>query len=203
MALYGSTYAGYGFGTLVTVVIAYGILDLIVNGRWFNIAYLIETPSPYFWASMGIGLCIGLSVIGAAWGILLTGVSIVGAAVKTPRIRTKNLISIIFCEVVAIYGLIVAIVFSSKLSNAIPVSGWSREALYAGYAMFWAGLTVGMANLACGVCVGVVGSSCALADAADPQLFVKVLVIEIFGSIIGLFGLIVGLLMTGRVTPFK
>lgn len=136
-------------------------------------------------------------------GIFITGTSILGGGVKAPRIRTKNLISIIFCEVVAIYGVIMSIVFSSKLTLVPEENLYTGPNFYTGYALFWSGLTVGMCNLICGVSVGINGSSAALADAADASMFVKVLVIEIFSSVLGLFGLIIGLLVSSKAPEFE
>merc|ERR1712216_1048066 len=159
---------------------------------------------PFAFAFVGGGLAIGLSVLGAAWGIFITGSSLLGAAVRAPRIRSKNLISVIFCEAVAIYGVIVSIILQSKvekpdMEKAVATFGLPETKavhMASGYALLWAGICCGLGNLACGVCVGVCGSGCALADAQNGALFVKILVIEIFASALGIFAVIVAIIMS-------
>lgn len=62
-----------------------------------------------------------------------------------------------FCEAVAIYGVIMAILMTEKIekpkSGATPIAPGSdqwEQNLASGYALFWSGLTVGISNLVCG-----------------------------------------------------
>jgi V-type H+-transporting ATPase proteolipid subunit len=163
--------------------------------------------NPYFWAYTGVACALGFSLIGASWGMMLAGSSILGAAVKAPRIRSKNLVSIIFCEAVAIYGVIMSIILVNRIAEpdeegfceyGQPVNTACLQMMYSGYCLFFSGLTVGFSNMACGICVGITGSGCALAD-AQAGLFEKIVIVEIFCEAIGLFGMIIGIVESGSV----
>lgn len=171
----------------------------------------LECVNPYLLGFFGVAAGLFLSVLGAAWGIWLTGSSLVGAAMKAPRIKSKNLVSVIFCEATAIFGVIMAIVLNEHIASMTSDKNWTGgcadkadggcsfniiQWYWSGYSVLGAGLSVGLTNVGSGICVGLAGSSCALSDAQNPDLFVKILIVEIFGSALGIFGLIVGIIQS-------
>lgn len=72
-----------------------------------------------------------------------------GGGIKAPRISSKNLVSIIFCEAVAIYGVIMAIIMANKIEGSLQFSisssleSWQAQTMVAGWCMFCVGLSVG------------------------------------------------------------
>ena len=122
--------------------------------------------------------------------------------VKMPRIQSKNLISIILCEACGIYGLIIALLVSQQKkpsgndANSIYYSKEKYQiAENSGYAAFWIGVTVGLSNVFCGICVGVLGSSTALVTSQNGSTFISMLIVIIFASAIGLYAVIVGIVV--------
>ena len=112
------------------------------------------------------------------------------------------MISVIFCEAVAIYGVIFAIILSGKLPQGSSIYADNesyQKAEFSGYTVMGAGLIVGLSNLFCGMSVGVIGSGTALAHAQTPSTFVSMLIVQIFGSALGLYGLIIGIIMANKV----
>lgn len=202
----------FGFGGLWLYML------LIAGKERFQPDLALSQISPYLFAVLGQFLSITLCVAGAAWGMFIVGSTVMGAGVKAPHVRVKNMVGVIFCEASAIYGLIVTVILKDNLNTVegnpqftfnpenmyCSVAGDSQEAkdclfttktLAVGYVTFWSGAIVGFCNLATGIAVGISGAGCCLADARNPSLFSKILLISIFASVLGLFGLVVALLM--------
>ena len=76
-------------------------------------------------------------------------------------------------------------------SNASNFHDAKRKA----YGVFAAGVITGGCNLTCGICVGIIGSGAALTDAAQRGTFMKMLIVEIFGGALGLYGVIIAIIV--------
>jgi len=131
------------------------------------------------------------STVGAAFGTSKAGIGIAGLATFKPELVMKSLIPVVMSGIIAVYGLVVAVLISGGL-NATDYS------LFAGFVHLGAGLACGFTGLAAGYAIGFVGDSCVRAYVYESKMFVSMVLILIFGEVLGLYGLIVALIMNSR-----
>merc|ERR1712083_1207322 len=146
--------------------------------------------SPFF-GVMGATSAMVFSAMGAAYGTAKSGTGIAAMAVMRPEAIMKSIIPVVMAGIIAIYGVVVAVLIAGQLES----SGYT---LYKGFVHLGAGLSVGLSGLAAGYAVGVVGDAGVRGTAQQPRLFVGMILILIFAEVLGLYGLIVAIYLYSK-----
>uniref|UniRef100_A0A803YGP9 V-type proton ATPase proteolipid subunit n=1 Tax=Meleagris gallopavo TaxID=9103 RepID=A0A803YGP9_MELGA len=128
--------------------------------------------------------------LGAAYGTAKSGTGIAAMSVMRPELIMKSIIPVVMAGIIAIYGLVVAVLIANALSPTIT--------LFKSFLQLGAGLSVGLSGLAAGFAIGIVGDAGVRGTAQQPRLFVGMILILIFAEVLGLYGLIVALILSTK-----
>ncbi|KAK2796517.1 v-type proton ATPase 16 kDa proteolipid subunit 2 [Emmonsiellopsis sp. PD_5] len=143
-----------------------------------------------FFGMAGIASAMIFGSIGAAYGTAKAGIGIAGVGTFRPDLIMKSLIPVVMAGIIAVYGLVIAVLIAGDLGPP-PQKTYS---LYSGFMHLGAGLSVGLAGLAAGYTIGIGVRS----YMQQSRVFVGMVLILIFGEVLGLYGLIVGLILNSK-----
>ncbi|EFR01446.1 hypothetical protein MGYG_04453 [Nannizzia gypsea CBS 118893] len=141
-----------------------------------------ELAPKFFYFPVAVGMAAW-----TAWANILSPTNQAGIA-------SASLIPVVMAGIIAVYGLVVAVLIAGDLGPP-PETQYS---LYAGCLHLAAGLSVGLAGLAAGYTIGIVGEAGTRAYMQQSKVFVGMVLILIFGEVLGLYGLIVGLILNSK-----
>jgi len=152
----------------------------------------VEIPvyTPFF-GVMGATSAMVFSAFGAAYGTAKSGTGIAAMSVMRPDLIMKSIIPVVMAGIIAIYGLVVAVLISGNLE----AEGYT---MFSSFIHLGAGLSVGLSGLAAGFAIGIVGDAGVRGTAQQPKLYVGMILILIFAEVLGLYGLIIALIMSGK-----
>lgn len=163
--------------------------------------------------------CIALD-LGGAYGTAKAGQGLMALGLRSPDMLMKNIIPIVMAGVLGIYGLIVAVILNGKFTMPEGGTGFATYSQYTGFSHLAAGLCCGLCSLASGLAIGIaadagtraVGAQSAMAaswkkmgftgdsggqvTSSGDALFVGTVLIQVFASNLGLYGLIAALILT-------
>jgi len=141
-----------------------------------------------FFGFMGVSAALVFANLGAAYGTAKSGVGISSMGVMNAEAVMKNIIPVVMAGVLGIYGLIISVILIQNVKA--PYSSFQ------GYAHLAAGLACGLSGLGAGLAIGIVGDAGVRANGIQPKLFVPMVLILIFAEALGLYGLIVGIILS-------
>ncbi|EEQ89031.1 V-type proton ATPase proteolipid subunit 2 [Blastomyces dermatitidis ER-3] len=147
-----------------------------------------------FFGMAGIASAMIFGSLGAAYGTAKSGIGIAGVGTFRSDLIMKSLIPVVMAGIIAVYGLVIAVLIAGDLGPP-PQKTYS---LYTGFMHLAAGLSVGLAGLAAGYTIGIVGDVGVRSYMQQSRVFVGMVLILIFGEVLGLYGLIVALILNSK-----
>lgn len=99
----------------------------------------------------------------------------------------KSLIPVVMAGIIAVYALVIGVLIANSME---PNKSYS---LFNGACHLGAGLSVGLSGLAAGYTIGIVGDAGVRAYMQQSRIFVGMVLILIFGEVLGLYGYVFGL----------
>eukprot|EP00540_Astrosyne_radiata_P014684 CAMPEP_0116840764 /NCGR_PEP_ID=MMETSP0418-20121206/10547_1 /TAXON_ID=1158023 /ORGANISM="Astrosyne radiata, Strain 13vi08-1A" /LENGTH=196 /DNA_ID=CAMNT_0004471109 /DNA_START=116 /DNA_END=706 /DNA_ORIENTATION=+ len=183
---------------------------------------LEECPAiaPFF-GYMGVAFSVVFANLGAAYGTARAGVGIMISGITSPDLVWRNLIPIIMAGVNGIYGLITAIILIGSIQS--PTNEGGVYSLFTAFGHLAAGLCCGLTSFGSGMAIGLSGEasvrSCGAFDyesrksqlmlkptdatpgkkkksGGGDQLFVAMVLIQVFAGNLGLYGLITSIILS-------
>ncbi|CAJ0598367.1 unnamed protein product [Cylicocyclus nassatus] len=120
-----------------------------------------------FFGTMGVTAAMMFTAAGSAYGTAKSGTGIASMAVARPDLVMKAIIPVVMAGIVAIYGLVVAVIISGKVSPA-----GDEYKVQQGFAQFGGGLVCGLCGLGAGYAIGIAGDVGVRALSQQPRMFV-------------------------------
>uniref|UniRef100_A0A0N5BP95 V-type proton ATPase proteolipid subunit n=1 Tax=Strongyloides papillosus TaxID=174720 RepID=A0A0N5BP95_STREA len=143
-----------------------------------------------FFGSLGVTAAMIFTAAGSAYGTAKSGTGIASMSVARPDLVMKAIIPVVMAGIVAIYGLVVAVIISGKLAP-----GGKEYTVNSGFSQFAGGLVCGLCGLGAGYAIGIAGDAGVRGLSQQPRLFVGMILILIFAEVLGLYGMIVALIL--------
>ncbi|KAG7291754.1 v-type proton ATPase 16 kDa proteolipid subunit 2 [Staphylotrichum longicolle] len=143
----------------------------------------------------GIAAAMIFGCMGAAYGTAKSGIGIAGVGTFRPDLIMKCLIPVVMSGIIAVYSLVISVLIAQDLQ---PPAYGSNYSLFNGFMHLACGLSVGLTGLAAGYCIGIVGDKGVRSYMLQSRVFVGMVLILIFGEVLGLYGLIVALILNTK-----
>eukprot|EP00541_Cyclophora_tenuis_P011818 CAMPEP_0116552982 /NCGR_PEP_ID=MMETSP0397-20121206/6793_1 /TAXON_ID=216820 /ORGANISM="Cyclophora tenuis, Strain ECT3854" /LENGTH=203 /DNA_ID=CAMNT_0004078001 /DNA_START=53 /DNA_END=664 /DNA_ORIENTATION=+ len=179
-----------------------------------------------FFGYMGVAISVIFSNVGAAYGTAKAGVGIMISGISSPELVWRNLIPIIMAGVNGIYGLITAIILIGSMTKPTATTnayslytgfGHFAAGCCCGLTAMGSGMAIGLAGDAsvrsCGAFdheskkqqlvkgpitsgEGGAGGTRKKKQGGGDQLFVAMVLIQVFAGNLGLYGLITSIIIS-------